>query len=39
MPTAYINRDMEKVLKTSSRQFPSVIVTGPKQSGKTTVVL
>ncbi|MCK4325427.1 ATP-binding protein [bacterium] len=38
MPTAYINRDMEKVLKTSSRQFPSVIVTGPRQSGKTTLV-
>lgn len=34
----YIHRDIEKILKTAARQFPSVIVTGPRQSGKTTLL-
>jgi len=36
--TRYFKRDMEKVLKSASRQFPSVIVAGPRQSGKTTLL-
>lgn len=38
MANRYVNRDMEKVLKKAVRQFPSVIVTGPRQSGKTTLL-
>ena len=34
----YINRDIEKTLKTAVRQFPSLIITGPRQSGKTTLL-
>jgi len=34
----YINRDIENILKTAVRQFPSAIVAGPRQSGKTTLV-
>ncbi len=38
MPHRYINRDIEKILKSSVKMFPSVIVTGPRQSGKTTLL-
>ena len=38
MAKGYINRDIEKILKTAAGQFPSVIVTGPRQSGKTTLL-
>ena len=38
MPGRYIERDIEKILKTAVEQFPSVIVTGPRQSGKTTLL-
>lgn len=38
MSKQYINRDIEKALKIAVRQFPSVIVTGPRQSGKTTLL-
>lgn len=34
----YIKRDIEKVLKSAAKQFPAVIVTGPRQSGKTTLL-
>lgn len=34
----YINRDIEKILKIAVKQFPSAIVTGPRQSGKTTLL-
>lgn len=34
----YLDRDIEKMLKIAARQFPSVIVTGPRQSGKTTLL-
>ncbi len=38
MPNTYIKRDIEYVLKKAARQFPSLIVTGPRQSGKTTLL-
>lgn len=38
MAYRYVNRDIEKILKDALRQFPSIIVAGPRQSGKTTVV-
>ena len=34
----YINRLIEKTLKDSTKTFPAVLVTGPRQSGKTTLV-
>jgi len=34
---AFINRTIEKVLQTLSRQYPVVTITGPRQSGKTTL--
>lgn len=37
MVKGYINRDIEKTLKAAVRQFPAIIVTGPRQSGKTTL--
>lgn len=38
MPHRYISRDIEKILTSSIKMFPSVIVTGPRQSGKTTLL-
>lgn len=38
MPYRYISRDIEKILMSSVKMFPSVIVTGPRQSGKTTLL-
>jgi len=34
----YISRNIESVIKKSARQFPSLIITGPRQSGKTTLL-
>lgn len=34
----YLTRDIEKVLKSASLRFPAVIMTGPRQSGKTTLL-
>lgn len=34
----YVSREIEKILKEAVGQFPSVIVTGPRQSGKTTLL-
>lgn len=34
----YIRRDIEEILKSAVKQFPAVIVTGPRQSGKTTLL-
>lgn len=33
-----IRRNIEKVLKTLSKQYPVITITGPRQSGKTTLV-
>lgn len=38
MQQIYIKRDIEYVTKRASRQFPSLIVTGPRRSGKTTLL-
>ena len=42
MPTprepAYVRRSLETVLRRAAREFPVVIVTGPRQSGKTTLL-
>jgi predicted AAA+ superfamily ATPase len=38
MPRRYITRSLEPVLKKAVAEFPSVVLTGPRQSGKTTVL-
>ena len=38
-PTSYISRSLEPVLKRAVREFPAVVLTGPRQSGKTTLLL
>lgn len=38
MVKRYAVRDIERILKQAVKQFPSVIVTGPRQSGKTTLL-
>lgn len=38
MVKKYVKRDIEGVVKKAARQFPSIIVTGPRQSGKTTLL-
>jgi predicted AAA+ superfamily ATPase len=32
----YISRELKKTFQTCIRQFPAVLITGPRQSGKTT---
>jgi len=34
----YINRSLETVLKKAVSEFPAVVLTGPRQSGKTTLL-
>lgn len=36
--TSYITRSLEPVLLRAAREFPAVVVTGPRQSGKTTLL-
>lgn len=38
MPAAYIQRTLESVLKRAANEFPVVVLTGPRQSGKTTIL-
>lgn len=38
MTIHYVKRDIEGILRSSAKQFPSLILTGPRQSGKTTVL-
>lgn len=36
--TAYIERTLQPILLTAAHQFPAVVLTGPRQSGKTTLL-
>ena len=38
MNSDYIHRDIEKAIKEAARYFPVITVTGPRQSGKTTMI-
>lgn len=38
MPQGYLSRLLEPVLLQAARDFPAVLVTGPRQSGKTTLL-
>ncbi|WP_298134434.1 ATP-binding protein [Acidiferrobacter sp.] len=35
---AYLPRTLESVLRKTAREFPAVVLTGPRQSGKTTLL-
>ena len=38
MVSLYINRSLEPLLKKAVTEFPAVVLTGPRQSGKTTLL-
>ena len=38
MDTRYVERSLEPVLRKSASEFPAVVLTGPRQSGKTTLL-
>lgn len=38
MSRKYINRQIEPLLKSSAEEFPVLVLTGPRQSGKSTVL-
>ncbi|MCY4342908.1 MAG: ATP-binding protein [Gammaproteobacteria bacterium] len=39
MSLPYLKRSMEPVVKQAATEFPAVVLTGPRQSGKTTLLL
>jgi len=38
MPETYINRTLEGTIRRAMKTFPAILVTGPRQSGKTTLL-
>ncbi len=38
MPDRYIKRSLEPVIRRAVKEFPAVVLTGPRQSGKTTLL-
>jgi hypothetical protein len=38
MAGKYIKRALEPVLQKAAKEFPAVVLTGPRQSGKTTIL-
>ncbi|MCL4492273.1 MAG: ATP-binding protein [Nitrospirae bacterium] len=38
MPERYIGRTIEPVIRKAVKEFPAVVLTGPRQSGKTTLL-
>jgi predicted AAA+ superfamily ATPase len=38
MPTTYLPRSLESVVLKASDQFPAIVLVGPRQSGKTTLL-
>lgn len=39
MPPRYLHRELEETVRRAARQFPVVLVTGPRQTGKSTLLL
>jgi predicted AAA+ superfamily ATPase len=38
MPNPYIHRAIEPIIRRAVHEFPAVVITGPRQSGKTTLL-